>query len=224
MATIKQHNDIFVRVTDLTNIIHTNKTGAFLLTSQQGNRYIMVGIHLDFNYIFCELMKSKTEGKIITANQKMVDQMKLSALGLKHQWLDNEALQAFKACIKTNSMTHELVPPNNHRQNIAKWAIQTFMNHFVSILSRVDNKFPLLLWCHLLSPAELAVKLLCQSNVAPNNSVCNHIHKHHNYMKHPFAPLVCTVQAHVKQKKQPWDVICMPVTTLAHQWITIPAS
>jgi hypothetical protein len=109
----------------------------------------MVGIHLDKNYIFCELMKNQTEGKMITAYQKIVDRMTLSALGLKHCHLDNECLAAFKTCIAKNGMTHELVPPDCHHRNIAKWAIQMFKNHFVSILSRVDDKFPLSLWCHL---------------------------------------------------------------------------
>ena len=39
-------NDIFMCMVDLTNEIYTNQTGAFPHTSQQGNRYIMVAIHL----------------------------------------------------------------------------------------------------------------------------------------------------------------------------------
>jgi hypothetical protein len=81
---IKCHYGIFLTVMNLTDTIHTNQTGAFLLTLQQGYQYIMVGIHLDSNYIFFKLMKNKTEGKMITVYQKMVDRMNLSAPGLKH--------------------------------------------------------------------------------------------------------------------------------------------
>jgi hypothetical protein len=37
--------------------------------------------------------------------------------------------------------------------------------HFISILAlaRVNNKFPLSLWCHLLKPTELTLNLLRQS-------------------------------------------------------------
>jgi hypothetical protein len=42
-------NDIFVCVEDLHEEIHTNQTGAFPHTSQRGNRYIMVAIHLNAN-------------------------------------------------------------------------------------------------------------------------------------------------------------------------------
>ena len=56
-------NDIFIRVVDLTDEIHTDQTGAFPHTSQQGNRYIMVAIHLDAKYIFAEPMKTGPKEK-----------------------------------------------------------------------------------------------------------------------------------------------------------------
>jgi hypothetical protein len=166
----------------------------------------MVGIHLDANYIFCKLMKNRTKGKMITAYQKMVNRMKLLALGLKHHHLNKECLAVFKACIANNEMTHELVPPDCHRHIIAKRAIQLFKNHFVSILSELDDQFPLFLWCHLVQLAELTINLLQQSNVAPKVSAYAYVHRQHDYMKHPFAPLGCAVMANVKPKKQLWDV------------------
>jgi hypothetical protein len=87
--TITKEN-IFVVIYELSNTVHTDQTGAFPLTSQQGYRYIMVGIHLDANYIFCELMKNRTEDEMITAYQRMVDRMAISGLGLKHHQLDNK--------------------------------------------------------------------------------------------------------------------------------------
>ncbi len=95
-------------------------------------------------------------------------------------------------------MTWELVPPACHQRNIAKRAIQTFMNHFVAILSGVNDRFPLSLWCHLIRPVELTVNLLRQSNVVPKILAYAHAHGQYNYMKRPFAPLGCAVMAHVK--------------------------
>ena len=86
--------------------------------------------------------------------------MKAAGLGLKTHRLDNEASTAYKECIRNNGMTHELVPPDNHRSNLAERAIQTFKHHFISILSGVDDKFPLSLWCALLEQTELIVNLL----------------------------------------------------------------
>jgi hypothetical protein len=149
LLTIKKHYNIFIVVYKLLDTVHTDQTNPFPITSQQGYWYIMVGIHLDANYIFCKLMKNQTKGKMITVYQKMVDRMKVLALGLKHHRLDNKCLAAFKACIAKNGMTHKLVPLDCHHHNIAEWAIQTLKNHSISILSRVDDRFPLSLWCHL---------------------------------------------------------------------------
>ncbi len=65
--TIKKHYDIFVIVYKLLDMVHMDQTCAFSITLQQGYRYIMVGIHLDANYIFCKFMKNKTKGEMIDA-------------------------------------------------------------------------------------------------------------------------------------------------------------
>jgi hypothetical protein len=41
----------------LLDTVHSDQTSVFPITSQRGYQYIMVGIHLDTNYIFCKLMK-----------------------------------------------------------------------------------------------------------------------------------------------------------------------
>ncbi len=179
---MKKQHAIFVVNYELTEEVHTNQTGAFPITSQRGYRYIMVGIHLDANYIFFQLMKNRTEKEMIKAYECMVRRMKNSGLGLKKHRLDNECSKKFKMCTKNAGMTHELVPPDCHHCNIAKRAIQTFKNHFMLILSGVNDRFPLSLWYHLVCPAELTVNLLHQSNVTPKVSAYAHVHGQHNYM------------------------------------------
>jgi hypothetical protein len=99
LIAIRKLNDIFVKIYKLAETIHTDQTGTFLVTSQWCYRYIMIGIHLDADYIFCETMKNRTEGEMIKAYQKMVDQMQLAGLGLKHHQLDNKCFDNFKKCI-----------------------------------------------------------------------------------------------------------------------------
>ncbi len=136
------------------------------------------------------------------AYQKYVNRMKLLALGLKHHRLNNKCLAEFKASIAKIWMTHELVPPNCHHCNIAKQTIQTFKNHFLSILSGVDNRFPLSVWCHFGRSAELTINILRQSNIAPKVSGYALFNRQHNYMKSPFTPLGWAVMAHVKPKNR----------------------
>ncbi len=57
---------------DLSNSIHNDQTGAFPFTSQQGNRYIMMAIHLDANYIFVEPMRSRSKEEMINNQQNEI--------------------------------------------------------------------------------------------------------------------------------------------------------
>ncbi len=124
--------------------------------------------------------------------------MRLAGLGLKKHTLDNKASEAFKQCIQKQQMQFKLVPPGKQQCNQAECTIQTFKVHFILILAGVKDKFPLSLWCHLLKPTELTLKLLHQSKVAPKISLYPHVHRPHDYMKKPFAPLGYAIHAHVK--------------------------
>jgi hypothetical protein len=205
-APIVKLSDIFVRIKDLSDTIQSDQTGSFPYTSQGGNRYIMVAIHLNKNYIFSKQMKNRTEEEMMGAYQRIVNKMRAAGLRLKKHILDNEASKAFKAKIKENEMEYELVPPGNHPWNQAAQVIQTFKVHFISILTGVDYQFPLSLWCYLLELMKLTLNLLQQSNVAPKILAFAHIHRHHDYMKKPFAPLGCTIHSHVKpEDHRSWD-------------------
>ncbi len=165
----------------------------------------MVAIHLNANYIFVEPMHSRLKEEMIRAYEKIINRMKAAGLGIRKHILDNEALDAFKQYIHKQQIQFELVPPGNHRRNQAERAIQTFKAHFISILAGVDDKFPLSLWCHLLESMELTLNLLCQSKVAPKISAFAHVHGPNDYMKKPFAPPGCAIQAHVKpEDRRTW--------------------
>jgi hypothetical protein len=84
---ITKTHKIFFCIEDLSNSIHTNQTGAFPFTSQCGNRYIMVAIHLNANYIFVKPMHSRSKEEMIWAYEKIINRMRLAGLGLKkHTW------------------------------------------------------------------------------------------------------------------------------------------
>jgi hypothetical protein len=84
--------------------------------------------------------------------------------------LDNECSAEFKSRIKLNNMIYQLVPPHDHRWNIAEKGIQVFKAHFVSILCRADKSFPLYLWDRLLRQAEHTLNMLRTSKMMPTVS------------------------------------------------------
>jgi hypothetical protein len=72
---ITKTHKAFFRIEDLSNLIHTNQMGAFPFTSQRGNRYIMVAIRLDANYIFGKPMRSRSKEEMIRAYEKIINKI-----------------------------------------------------------------------------------------------------------------------------------------------------
>ena len=103
----------------------------------------MVLVEVDGNYIDAEPMKNRSAGSMIKAYLALW--ARLTATGTIRpttHLMDNEASAELKAEIKKNC-TIQLVPPDNHRRNLAERVIQTFKCHFKSILAGVDNSFPM---------------------------------------------------------------------------------
>ena len=192
---------MFTKVNDLKETMYSDQTGKFPYLSSKGNRYIMVAYHTDANYIFQEPMKNRTEMQMIASYQRIMDRMNAAGMTTSKHILDNEISAEFKLAIKENKITHELVPPGDHRRNIAERAIQTAKNHFVSVLAGVHDTFPMHVWCRLLFPAEMQMNLLRMSHTATKISAFAHVNGPHNFMLKPLAPLGCPVQVHEKPGK-----------------------
>jgi hypothetical protein len=109
--------------------------------------------------------------------------------------MDNEASAEYKKVICKNC-TIQLVPPNNHRRNLAERAIQTFKIHFLAIFAGVDDSFLMRLWDKLLPQTILTLNLLRQSNAVPSVSAYQYVRGTFDYNKTPLGPMGSTVQMH----------------------------
>ena len=107
--------------------------------------------------------------------------MKLQHIVLLSQILDNEISEAYKEEIQHTGMTYQLVPPDDHRFNLAEQAIQTWKNYFGSVLSGAASTFLLHLWCRIIPQAERQLLLLSQSNVNTHISAYSHVYGQHDY-------------------------------------------
>ena len=135
---------------DLLQLIYTDGTGRFPKASRRGMNYIFVMVEMDSGAILVEAMRNRSTGKQCRAYQVLLDRLHQSKIYPKKHILDNEISDEFRAVIKLNKMEHELVPPHNHRRNIAEKGIQTFKDHLIAILCGTDKDFPLYLWADLL--------------------------------------------------------------------------
>jgi len=184
-------------VKDATEMVHTDQTGRFPVTSSRGHRYIMVLIEIDSNYIAMEPMKSRETAEMIRAYKAIMDNLKRNGITPKKQILDNEAPEEYKKSIEEYGLSWELVPPTNHRRLIAERAIQTAKGHVIANLLGCDDSFPAREWHRLLPQMELTLNLLRPANVRPSVSAYMYIYGNHDYNKTPLAPLGCKTQCFV---------------------------
>ena len=97
--------------------------------------------------------------------------------------IDNGLSKAVQNYITSQNVGCLLDEPNNHIVNVAKRAIQTFKNHFISGLWSIDADFPLQLWCYLLYQAEITLNLLQTSQLDPTKSAYEVMNRKFNYNK-----------------------------------------
>lgn len=189
-----KRQDVYIKIFNARDTIHTDQTGNLPVTSSRGNKLIMVLVNVDGNYIDAEPLKDHTEASLIKAYQALWSRLTASkVITPKMHVLDNEASTAFKTAIKANCDL-QLVPPDTHRRNLAERAIQTFKCHFIAILPGVDEFFPMQLWDRLLPQAVLTLNLLRRANAKPSISAYEYVNGKFDYNKMPLAPMGCAVQ------------------------------
>ena len=116
-------------------------------------------------------------------------------------------------------MKYQLVPTHDHRRNVAKKAIQTFEDHFVSVLCGTDDNFPLQLWRQLLRQAEHQLNMLRKCRAAPTMSAFEHMYGKHVYEAHPWAVLGCEVELHeMPAQRRTWAAHTKPGYYLGTSW------
>jgi hypothetical protein len=117
---MKEKKDIFICIYELKKTMYSNQTGCFPQVSSLGSKYIMVIHDVHRNSSWAEALKDNTNGELILAQAQALEQMRKAGIVPKHQVLDNQASAAYKKAIGNSDMTYELVPPDNHRCNMAK--------------------------------------------------------------------------------------------------------
>ena len=123
--------------------MYTDQTGTFQFKSYRGMQYIMVLYEIDLNVILVDGMQDKTSSEMVAAYLILVARLEEKVFEPKLHILDNEISREIKQAIKDNDMEYQLVPPHDHRQNVAENAIQVFKDRFVVVVCGADNEFPM---------------------------------------------------------------------------------
>ena len=199
-------NAIYIRPIEATGLICTDQTGAFPITSNRSNRYIMVAHHCDTNAILVRPMPSRSQQHLQSAFKSIYETLCNAGHEPTEIRLDNEAPTSLRKYFTKQKMTYQLVPPHNHRRNYAEKAINTFKNHFIAGLSSLHKNFPMDLWCRLLPHAEDTLNMLRQSTLNPTQSAYTELHGEFFYDKTPILPPGLKLIIHEKpSQRRSWD-------------------
>jgi hypothetical protein len=121
----------------------------------------------DDNAILAKPLKSRSNTNQLKAYQAILKHAGGSTPLTMH-WIHNEASVAIKGLLANKLKLHyQLVPPHTHCQNVAKQAIWTIKNHFITGLCSANNNFPIRLWGQLLPQAEITINLMQASRMQP---------------------------------------------------------
>ena len=102
--------------------------------------------------------------------------------------------------------TYQMVPPNDHRINVAEIAIRTFKENVLAVLDGVDPNFTKFMWDNLLVQTELTIKLLWQATLNPSMSEWEYFNGDFYYTATPLGPIGCKIIIHTtSNKRKPWD-------------------
>ena len=123
-------------------MINTDQIRRFPITSGQGNVCKMVIYDNDISLINVTAIKSALEDYLIQGYNKLYNALKKTSLTLVIQRLDNKSSRELIKAIVNWQLRYQLVPPGSHQTLLAKQAIQTFKDHFILIIYKVNDKYP----------------------------------------------------------------------------------
>jgi hypothetical protein len=169
-------------------IVYTDLTGAFPVTSNSGNKYLLIIYDYDSNAILCEPMKKRCDSEALRAYEHLYQELIQHGSKPTLNIMDNEASTAIKRAIRDSGAKYQLVEPHNHRVNAAERAIRTFKNHLIAGLASTDPRFPIALWDKLLTQAVLTLNLLRTSRLNPKLSAYAQLYGQFDFNRTPLAP------------------------------------
>ena len=201
-------NEIIATITPyrITNKAYGDMPGKFPITSSRGSQYFLVIYHYDSNAILVRTLKNRIAPEIKSAYMSIYDMLRNRGCTPSTFILDNETSKTLLNAFEKERITYQLVPPNIHRRNAAKRAIETWKDHFIAGLSSLHPEFPLMEWDRLTYQAMLTLNLLRNAPVNPKLSAWEYIFGRFNFKSTPLAPPGAKVIVHSKPSQRgSWD-------------------
>ena len=131
-----------VKFEELKGMTSSYQTGVFPNTSAKGHRCVMVMEDSNAGQILATGIKSRKKEHLITGFITMYETLKKVGINPIIHRIGNEFLKDLIEEIESRNLKYQIAPPGNHRTLPAERSIQTFKNHFESILYGCDPGYP----------------------------------------------------------------------------------
>ncbi len=187
---------IFQSVYECTGRMHSDAAGRFPIKSINNKLYMIIFYSEDSNFIHVETTASRSGPDLLAAFKRAVTFFSSRNCDIRFARMDNECSNATKEWAYEEHIDIELVPPGRHRTNYAERNIQTWKNHFISILAGVDPDCPTYLWDFYTEQAELTLNLMRPSPSHPMLSAWEGLCGKFDINSTPLAPLGTKVVIH----------------------------
>jgi hypothetical protein len=186
----------------LQGISATDLPGRFPITSSQGNAYVMVMYDTDSNAIQAVPIKNRKKEELVRVYKEMTEELRKAGIQPILHRLDDETSRELIQAIEDRNIDYQIASPGDHRLNHAERAIQTFKNHFISILYGPDSSFPTNQWCRLIRQAVMTLNMCRVSQINPKLSAYQQLWGNFDFNKTPMAPPGCKVIVHERSLEQ----------------------
>ena len=205
-SIIPQQNDLDISPSQekdnpLTNTMYTNfvsthtmhknysdQTGKFIIQSSRGNNYIFILYNYDSKSILSIPIKNRQTKSIADAWKLCYIRLKNNGHAPDLHILDNECSDLLKSSFNKHNINFQQVPPHTHLRNAAKRDIQTWKNHFLSVLTTCDPDYPATEWDRLMPQYDMTINLLHYSCRQLNLSAHASLFGNHDFNRNPLAP------------------------------------
>lgn len=130
----------------LKHITYSNLTIQLPHISSRGNKYVLTIYDYDANVVLAGVLKTQQAKETAAVWEAKHLQLIKNGHDIKYYILDNECRKRLQEALKKNSLTYQLMPPNQHPRNEAERAVRTFKNFLRAGLVTCDTKFPIHEW------------------------------------------------------------------------------
>ena len=151
-------------------------------------KHLLILFYIDTNYIFPEPIPNRIKRSIKYAYAKILRINKNRGLKPQLHRLENEASNILNKFTIEKHIDFQLTPAGIHWRNWVERAIQTSKNNFIAGLWSTDPRFPLNLWCKLVTQYVLTLNFLRNSWINTKLSAHEQVFGNFNYDCTTMAP------------------------------------